>query len=705
MAHDMRGHLRAFAAARFAPIKDYLGHLDTSTVSVHHHHHREHHHHPTTEIGHVDGDAKKHSWSHLTNRFSRRSYSDPEAVTSLERIVLLPGWASRRYRAGSELSSRAGAPYDIEVFISGYVVKHRAVHALSRSQRAVMKLAKRFASLPKLPDLCPNDAEDNAPHENDSSTEDLLSTTILREESTEEVEGPVLVLHQSPEAIHPDLISTPISATSSNDFALSISPTSTTCDLHPGSHIKVPLTKNHHLHLHRLHSNLETRLHPFLAGVLSNRTVRVSVQPHLMTETETVSPNELELLQEPLAGDVVITDSDGAFKIRLVISWESLCPHPNGTPVAFVDPHREYDFFVTAELMPPPLPTGSLRSPTDPCPFVPPSDPTTITRERVPLTHSSVRVISDIDDTVKLSGIHCGARAVFHNVFVKDLEENLIPGMGEWYSEMWRRGVRFHYVSNGPFELLPVITDFFHLAKLPTGSVRLRSYGTRSIFNDLLSAPSDRKRDAVLEVITSFPQSRFILIGDSGEQDLELYATVARDHPEQVLCIFIRDVNTYEDGGGGIEDPTGAHSREGGKKRSPWGMTLSRGGRVSPRSTMSSQSTISPHSMSHAPSDSTDDYFSKTPTPSTSGTQIPYTDTIYAEPDSYYSPSQATLTPAMLSRLTLSEPERKRVQLQTRLWKVCAEVPMKVAIRVFRDPSECVEAFQVIDPHLARESI
>jgi len=327
-------------------------------------------------------------------------------------------------------------------------------------------------------------------------------------------------------------------------------------------------------------------------------------------------------------------------------------------------------------------------------------------RERVPLTHSPIRVISDIDDTVKLSGIHCGARAVFHNVFVKDLEDNLIPGMGEWYSEMWRRGVRFHYVSNGPFELLPVIQDFFCLAKLPTGSVRLRSYGTRSLFSDLLSAPSDRKRDGVLEVMNSFPHSRFILIGDSGEQDLELYATVARDHPEQVLCIFIRDVNTYEDGEGGIDDPTGIRAREGGKKRSPWGMSLSRGGWVSPKSSTNSQSpTISP-TMCRVLSDTTDDYFSKATTASVAGAQRPYTDTLYTEePESYYNGSQATVTPSSmptLSRLTLSESERKRMNLQLRLWKACAEIPTNVVIRVFRDPSECVEASQVIDPHLAR---
>ena len=121
--------------------------------------------------------------------------------------------------------------------------------------------------------------------------------------------------------------------------------------------------------------------------------------------------------------------------------------------MAFLDPNFEHDFSVSAELMP--LPLSSPSTPnmsTEPHPVLPPTPhlmlpvPIVKTSERVFLTYSPVRVISDIDDTVKLSGVHCGARAVFHNVFVKDLEDNLIPGMGEWYGEMWRRGVRFHYV-------------------------------------------------------------------------------------------------------------------------------------------------------------------------------------------------------------------------------------------------------------------
>lgn len=57
-----------------------------------------------------------------------------------------------------------------------------------------------------------------------------------------------------------------------------------------------------------------------------------------------------------------------------------------------------------------------------------------------------VGIISDIDDTIKKSNILSGARSVFYNVFVRDLNEALIPEMPEWYNEMWKRGVRFHYV-------------------------------------------------------------------------------------------------------------------------------------------------------------------------------------------------------------------------------------------------------------------
>ena len=157
-AHSWRSRV----AAHLAPVKEYLPY----------HQHHQHHIHPhpnhlnlTTETSYVDGEAKKPSWSQFASRmFAKRSFSDSDVLSSTgtERIVLLPGWASRRYRDGPALPSRAGtpyfllfkrrthswsagAPYDIEVFVSGYVVKHKA-QTLSRAQRKILGLAKR--SLP-----------------------------------------------------------------------------------------------------------------------------------------------------------------------------------------------------------------------------------------------------------------------------------------------------------------------------------------------------------------------------------------------------------------------------------------------------------------------------------------------------------------------------------------------------------------------------
>ena len=189
----------------------------------------------------------------------------------------------------------------------------------------------------------------------------------------------------------------------------------------------------------RWHTNLETRLRPFWVGVLSNRTLRVSVRPHFEAGYKSSSPSELALLEETLAENYTVTDETGSFKIRITIPWNTL--HPRGAPRASANTDYEHAWTVTAELLPPP----PSRPPT-PNEFYTTFTPTARTREVVTLTHSPIRVISDIDDTVKMSGVTRGARAVFHNVFVKDLEESVIPGMGEWYTAMWHRGVRFHYV-------------------------------------------------------------------------------------------------------------------------------------------------------------------------------------------------------------------------------------------------------------------
>jgi hypothetical protein len=110
MAQDMRGHSwRSSAVAHLSSIKDHITHRVSDPQATHHHHlsHFFHSHLPG-ENGYDDGDAKKHSLP----GFAKRSHSYSDGVTSAEKVVLLPGWASRRYRAGPELHNRPGTISD-----------------------------------------------------------------------------------------------------------------------------------------------------------------------------------------------------------------------------------------------------------------------------------------------------------------------------------------------------------------------------------------------------------------------------------------------------------------------------------------------------------------------------------------------------------------------------------------------------------------
>lgn len=106
------------------------------------------------------------------------------------------------------------------------------------------------------------------------------------------------------------------------------------------------------------------------------------------------------------------------------------------------------------------------------------------------------------------------------------MEDLIVPGMADWYNAMSRRGVRFHYVvgilpqvpitvitdrrtqSNSPFELLPVLQEFFGVAGLPAGSVKLKFYGGRSILNGLWSGAAEKKQAGVLEVRMERPGTK-----------------------------------------------------------------------------------------------------------------------------------------------------------------------------------------------------
>jgi phosphatidate phosphatase APP1 len=155
-----------------------------------------------------------------------------------------------------------------------------------------------------------------------------------------------------------------------------------------------------------------------------------------------------------------------------------------------------------------------------------------------------ISLISDIDDTIKHSAIASGAKEIFKNTFIRDLQDLTIQGVKEWYTKLYSMGVKLHYVSNSPWQLYPLLRSYFALAGLPPGSIHLKQYS--GMLQGIFEPAAERKRGSLDRIMSDFPERRFVLVGDSGEADLEVYTDVVMANPGRVLAVYIRDVTTPE---------------------------------------------------------------------------------------------------------------------------------------------------------------
>ncbi|KAG9306751.1 hypothetical protein G9A89_005651 [Geosiphon pyriformis] len=152
-------------------------------------------------------------------------------------------------------------------------------------------------------------------------------------------------------------------------------------------------------------------------------------------------------------------------------------------------------------------------------------------------------VISDIDDTIKDTDISAGAKVVFSNTFLHKFKD--VAGMAKVYKFWYDKGAGIHYVSNSPWQLFPMIRGFFETYEFPPGSAHLKFYdGLIKSAVQQKENPMASKFMYIRELLKDFPKRKYILVGDTGELDPEIYTQIARENPGRILKIFIRDVTT-----------------------------------------------------------------------------------------------------------------------------------------------------------------
>jgi phosphatidate phosphatase APP1 len=156
------------------------------------------------------------------------------------------------------------------------------------------------------------------------------------------------------------------------------------------------------------------------------------------------------------------------------------------------------------------------------------------------LAAEGVSVISDIDDTVKESNV-LDRSELMANTFLRP--HRAIEGLPQLYAGWGEQDVTVHYVTATPIQLYASLGEFLTDNGFPGVEIRLRPLRLRdSSVLDFFGESQDYKKTEIRKILGKFPQRRFVLVGDSGEHDPEVYATIAREYPDQVQGIFIRAV-------------------------------------------------------------------------------------------------------------------------------------------------------------------
>ena len=153
----------------------------------------------------------------------------------------------------------------------------------------------------------------------------------------------------------------------------------------------------------------------------------------------------------------------------------------------------------------------------------------------VPSPRARFGVISDIDDTIVASNVTRKLRMILTVALSNARSRKPFPGVAAFYRALHAGVNPVFYVSKSPWNLYAPILEYLEVQGLPLGPLLLRDFGLRP--------EKDHKRKAIEEILNTYPKLKFLLIGDSGEQDPEIYAAVVQRFPQRIRAIYIRSVN------------------------------------------------------------------------------------------------------------------------------------------------------------------
>ncbi|WP_299128071.1 phosphatase domain-containing protein [uncultured Winogradskyella sp.] len=165
----------------------------------------------------------------------------------------------------------------------------------------------------------------------------------------------------------------------------------------------------------------------------------------------------------------------------------------------------------------------------------------------IPASNAAYGVISDIDDTILHTGVISKLKwRVIVNSFFKHATARIpLEGAAYFYHKLHKGALGtdtnpIFYVSHSPWNLYRYLELFLRQNDFPNGPILLRSM--KHIFRKKSVDTQPQKQKEIYNLLKTYPNLPFILIGDSGEHDPDIYMEIASAFPDRILAIYLRSV-------------------------------------------------------------------------------------------------------------------------------------------------------------------
>jgi phosphatidate phosphatase APP1 len=161
----------------------------------------------------------------------------------------------------------------------------------------------------------------------------------------------------------------------------------------------------------------------------------------------------------------------------------------------------------------------------------------------MPAPTATFGIVSDMDDTVVQSEVTNFLRAARMVLLENALTRLPFPGVAALYRALERGATGaeanpIFYVSSSPWNLYDVIDGFLAAQRIPYGPLLLRDWD----LGRLTERHATHKGTAIREILATYPALPFILVGDSGQEDPEIYTNLVRENPGRIKAVYIRNV-------------------------------------------------------------------------------------------------------------------------------------------------------------------